>query len=135
MIRITSATPTTPARTPSLIESAPSEGQIARFLQRLVAELDLAVRADLATNHRRLSLRPAVEDDRHVVADVPRRFIRELSGPTMAELECDDRLIGHRIAARGGFDQLFPGNDRASFHRVERPIGAGAARLGLGTPP
>src|SRR5256885_1879798 len=72
--------------------------QVARFLQRLGAELDLAVRADLAVDHRRLPLHPPVEDDRHVIVDVPCRFIRELAGPTMAELERDDRLIGHRIA-------------------------------------
>src|SRR5438309_8262711 len=65
---------------------------------------------------------------------VPRGFVREPAGAAVAELERNNRLIGHRIAPGDRLDQLLPGNDRLRFHRVERAISAGAARLGLRAP-
>src|SRR5207237_9793389 len=45
--------------------------QVLRLLQRLRAELDLAVLAALALDDWRLALPPAVEDGRHVILHVP----------------------------------------------------------------
>ena len=110
------------------------ERQITRFLERLAAELDLAVRPDLVLNDRRLSLHAAVENDRHEVVDMASRFLREDASAAAAELECDDRLIGDLISAGHRFGQLFAGDDGSRFHGIQGTIGARAARFGLRAP-
>src|ERR1051325_10346282 len=196
MMRTTSATPTMPARIPSLIESCPSDGpmvrssmmvsgagrapafstsakscascsglapssiwpcwpiwplitggcpctrradgalfddgerrrqgarlqhqrQVLRLLQRLGAELDLGVLADLALDHRRLPPHSAVEDDRHVVLHVPAGRALEDAPAAARQREVHHRLVGERIARGPGVLQLLARDDGAILHRVE----------------
>ena len=101
MIRITSAVPTMPAVMPVWIESLAEAGadlpllddlerdgqraglererEVLRLLQAPAARVICPLRADPALDHRRAALHPAVEQDRHVVADVAAGLVAELA--------------------------------------------------------
>ena len=69
---------------------------------------DLAVPADPALDHRRAALHPAVEHDRHVVADVAAGLVAELAAAGAVELEGDDRPVGERVELGRGVLRLLP---------------------------
>ena len=95
------------------------QGQVLRLLEALVAERDLPVAADPALDHRRTPLDPAVEQDRHVVADVLARLVAELAAAGPVELERDDRSVGERVELRRGVFEVAAGDDRPVVEDVE----------------
>ena len=99
------------------------ERQVLRLLQALAAQRDLPVPADPALDDRRAALHPAVEQDGHVVADVPAGLLAELAAAGAVELEGDDGPVGERVELGLGVLQVAAGDDAAG-----RP-----ARRGSGT--
>ena len=98
------------------------ERQVLRLLQALVAERDLPVAADPALNDRRAALHPAVEQDRHVVADVLAGLVAELAPAGAVELEGDDGTVGELVELRVGVLEVAAGDDAAG-RRGRRGIG------------
>src|SRR5690606_30948950 len=97
------------------------ERQVLRLLERPSAQLNPSLPFDPALNHRRPALHLVVEDDGHVIADVPAGFLAEPPPALTIELEVDFRAVGQRIQLRNRIDEMRPGNDRALIERVQQP--------------
>ena len=98
------------------------ERQVLGLLERPPRERDLAVARDPALDHRRPALDPAVEQDRHVVADVPPGLVPELAAAGAIELEGDDRPVGQRVDLGLGVLEVAAGDDGPVLERVEEPV-------------
>src|SRR5437867_1640873 len=113
---------------------AQHQRQVLRVLERLRAQLDLAVLPDLTLDDGRLALHAAVEDDGHVVLHVPAGLALEDASPAPRQREVHDRLVGHGVPLRLRLFQLLPRDDRTILDRVQRAVRARRARRHLGAP-
>jgi len=109
--------------------------QILGVLQRLRAQLDLPALPDLTFDDRRLSLHPAVEDDRHVVLHVAAGLTLEDAPAAPRQHEVHHRLVGERVARGLRVLEIFARDDRPVLHGVQRPVAAAGARQHLRAPP
>src|SRR5579884_3950706 len=156
MMSTTSTTPTIPARIPSAMESLPSDGPMVRSSTIVSGAGRAPARSTRARSCASCSgLLPssicpcwpiwllmtggwpctAVQDDRHVVVDVPSGLALENPPAAPGQGEGDQRLVRERVARRGRLLELLAGDDRAVFHGVERAVGARRPRYHLGAPP
>ena len=98
------------------------ERQVLGLLERAAGKGDLSVAADPALDDGRRPLHPAVQDNRHEVADMASGLVAELAPAGPVELEGDDGPVGQRVDLGLGVLEVAAGDDRLLVQRVEEAI-------------